>query len=134
MDIWTMKIECVHGWYLEEESGKQCELQSSCNLSDLCDFILESFEFDNDHMHDFFISRRPVGSNRTVTQDDFVTLNTVFPVLKIHHLFMHFDFGDDWVFKITRSRKKAEFASQRLYPRIIEHIGKNHEQYPMCEE
>ena len=134
MEIWTIKIECVHGWYLEEESAKLCEIQSAYDLEELCNFILESFEFDNDHLHEFFISRSPVRSNRTIFEDESITLNAIFPVLKGHHLFMHFDFGDDWVYKITRSRKKTQFSSGLTYPRIIEHFGKNPEQYPMYEE
>ncbi len=38
------------------------------------------------------------------------------------------------LFKITRSRKKTEFSNKISYPRVIEHIGKNTEQYPMCKE
>ena len=134
MEIWTMKIECVHGWYLEEESAKICEIESSCDLSELRHFILESFEFDNDHRHQFFISRNPVKSKREVFENESETLNAIFPILKSHHFFMHFDFGDNWVFKITRSRKKSVFFSELNYPRVIEQLGKNPEQYPKHEE
>ena len=133
MEIWTIKVECVFGCYLEEAAAKICEVQSTYELDDLCDFILESFDFDNDHMHEFFISRRPIRSEKA-TINDSTMLKKVFPTGNNNHLFMHFDFGDDWVFKITRSRKKTEFKDDISYPRVIEHIGKNPEQYPMYDE
>jgi len=61
-------------------------------------------------------------------------IEPLFPVEKGYHLFMHFDFGDDWVFKITRGRNKAATSGEGPYPRVIEHIGKNPEQYPLCDE
>lgn len=135
MEIWTMKIECVHGWYLEEKATKICYIQSSYNLEELCNFILEIFDFDHDHLHEFFISRKPTGNynNRETLNDEFTTLDNIFPIGNNFHLFMHFDFGDDWVFKISRSQKKSETSSTGC-PRVVKHIGKNPEQYPMCEE
>ena len=53
---------------------------------------------------------------------------------KSNFLFMLFDFGDDWVFRINKTRKNAELHQNVTYPRIIEHIGKNPVQYPMCED
>lgn len=133
MEIWTIKVECAFGWYLQEKSAKICEIQNTCDLDDLCDFILESFDFDNDHMHEFFISRKANRSERTTINDSTI-LKNVFPIEKNNYLFMHFDFGDDWIFKITQSRKKTEFKDDISYPRVMEHIGKNPEQYPMCDE
>ena len=135
MEILTIKIACVFGGYLEGKSEKICEVQSTYTLKALCDFILESFEFDNDHLHEFFISRQPIRSQRTVIEDELTTLQEIFPVEKNSYLFMHFDFGDDWVFKISHLRQKPKILEDiSSYPRIIEHIGKNPEQYPMYEE
>ena len=132
MTIWTIKIECVFGWYLEEPVTKLCEVASTFTLEELYDFILDSFNFDNDHMHEFFISRTIRNNNRTI-EDESIALEDIFPIEKNHYLFMTFDFGDDWKFKITRSRKEAQFDDKVLYPRVIEQIGKNPEQYPMYE-
>ena len=133
MKIWTIKIECVGGWYLEAPASKLCEIEPSMDLNELCDFILESFEFDNDHLHEFFVARN-MRNNSQVIQDEASTLDEIFPLEKNQYLFMHFDFGDDWVFKVTRNRKQAKYDNTRSYPRIIEHKGKNPEQYPMCED
>lgn len=134
MEVWTIKVECVFGMYLKAESAKMCEIQSTCDLDELCYFILDSYEFDYDHLHEFFLSRRAMGSKKITIEDERTTLENVFPLEKPKQLFMHFDFGADWIFKITRNRKKAEFSENISYPRVMEHIGKNPEQYPMYEE
>ena len=134
MDIWIIKVECVSGRYFEETSAKICEIQSSFDLESLCYFILDTFDFDDDHLHEFFISRGVTQRGRISIDDESTTLNDIFPIEKKNQLFMNFDFGDDWVFKITRSRKKVVFKENISYPRIIEQMGKNPEQYPMCEE
>lgn len=134
MEILTIKIDCVFGYYLEEESAKVCEIPSTYSLEHLCRFILKSFAFDNDHLHEFFISKRPMRSEKITIEDESTTLENIFPVMKNNFLFMNFDFGDNWMFKITNSRKKANFVRGTKYPRIIEHIGKNPEQYPDYEE
>jgi len=133
MKIWTMKIECASGCYLEELSAKVCEIANTFTLEELCYFILDNFDFDNDHLHEFFISRSIRNRSNTI-DDEFTTLDDIFPLEKNHSLFMNFDFGDDWMFKITRSRKQAQFIDKISYPRVIEHLGKNPEQYPMSED
>jgi hypothetical protein len=49
--------------------------------------------------------------------------------------FLLFDYGDHWLFKVTKSRKKAQDPIQGIeYPRLIEEVGKKPEQYPSWEE
>ena len=133
MEVSVFKIECTSGCYLEEKAHKLCEIDTTYSLDELCDFILESFGFDNDHMHQFFVSRT-IRNNGNTIDDESIAIAGVFPLDKGHSLFMRFDFGDDWVFKISRSRKKAAEQKKVTYPRIIEVTGKNPEQYPMCED
>lgn len=97
-----MKIECVFGCYLEEPVAKICEIKNTYSLHNLCDFILESFNFDNDHLHNFFISRRPIRSEKQIIEDETYTLENIFPIPKNNYLFMNFDFGDNWIFKIIQ--------------------------------
>src|SRR5579864_1051823 len=104
-NLWMIKIECVSGRYLEETCAKICEIQSEYELEDLHYFILHNFKFDDDHLHNFFISRRHQGSDQTFLEDESITLDRIFPLKKKHFLFFYFDYGDDWIFKITRMRK-----------------------------
>lgn len=124
--IWIMKIECVSGWYLEEQALKICEVPNSCTL--------ESFEFDHDHLHQFFVSRNSRNNRSNSIEDESLTLAEIFPIENRNFLFMLFDFGDDWVFRINKILKKTELQQKVIYPRIIEHIGRNPMQYPMCED
>lgn len=135
MEIWTIKIACVSGWYLEEESAKICEIANTYDLERLYRFILDSFNFDYDHLHEFIISRQPSRSKKYILENESIILKDIFPVTKNHYLFLHYDFGDDWVFKITRHNKKAVPQTKDVsYPRVVKCIGKNPEQYPMIDE
>ncbi len=57
-NIWQLKIQCC-------DASKKCEVDSTYTLEDLCSFILKSFNFDNDHLHKFYLSRsgRPYGQD-----------------------------------------------------------------------
>ncbi len=136
MNIWRMKLACVGGCYLEEPAHKICELDSTTTLDEPCDYILSIFDFDNDHMHDFMVSknfRRGRIRGNEIT-DELLSLEEIFPLEKNNYLFMKFDYGDDWLFKITRERKKAIHSTETEYPHLIEEIGQNPEQYPMCDD
>ena len=61
-------------------------------------------------------------------------LNDVFPKLDKRSLFLLFDFGDEWVFKISKTAKKIDFVSGKRYPVVTEEKGKNPRQYPSCED
>ncbi len=130
------QISCVEGRYLEEVCKKQCEIMSSYTLDDVCDFILEKFKFDNDHMHNFYIGGRSRGGTQDIKEEEEqnITLNSIFPLEKNYYLFMRFDYGDDWLFKISRTRVGIKIDSSKKYPRVIKTIGKNPKQYPLYEE
>jgi hypothetical protein len=73
---------------------------------------------------------------RELDEDDFdgdcgaITLEGVFPLPKNMKLFYHYDFGDGWRFEIRKTRKKPTPPVQGIeYPRVIESIGPNPEQY-----
>ena len=85
-------------------------------------------------MHQFFVSRNARHNRSNVIEDESLTFAEIFPIEKSNFLFMLFDFGDDWVFRINKTRKKTELQQNVAYPRIIEHIGRNPVQYPMCED
>ncbi len=58
----------------------------------------------------------------------YVSLNEVYPLkgLKLYYIF---DFGDNWVFEIKKMRKKKTAQEDTKYPRIIEAVGANPDQY-----
>ena len=131
-NIWTIKVSCVGGAYLEEVAHKKCEINSKTTLTELCDIILGMFDFDNDHLHRFFISRSGYTGEEIGNEE--LTLEDIFPLDKGHGLFMNFDFGDAWLFRVIKMAKKTTFSPDIQYPVVVQEIGENPEQYPMYED
>ena len=126
--IWELRVKCC-------DVIKKYEVDSAYELEDLCHFILESFDFDNDHPHQFYLSRsdRPYSRDMLEIKSS-KKLNDVFPKLDQRSLFLLFDFGDQWVFKISKTAKKIDFVTGKRYPVVTEEKGENPQQYPNCED
>ena len=95
----------------------------------------------NYHLYGLYIARTDRSRNRIGFDDDNggiydVTLEQLYPLEKGKTLFYLFDYGDEWIFTISTSRKKPQEAVQGVeYPRVAEAIGRhNPEQYPIYEE
>jgi len=147
--IWTLKIECDWGRYLEGECIRVIEIADETTLYDLHLIIQDLVNFENDHLFEFFAGRHC--RNRKITfvdesswdfdyekaMDDYeqIALKDIYPLAKGLQLFYHFDFGDDWYFKITRTRKKPKVEEKGVeYPKLIESIGQAPQQYPTWDE
>jgi len=111
---------------------KVCHIPFDLPLHDLCHFILDSFDFDNDHLHQFFLSKNgsPYSDSSVRLENENLQLRQLYPMKDKFQLYLHFDFGDSWVFKIMKSRKKPFHDSMIRKPKVIERIGENPEQYP----
>lgn len=58
------------------------------------------------------------------------TLEILFPLPKDRRLFYRFDYGDNWVFQISRARNKPFVAeSGTEYPSLIGETGEKPQQY-----
>ena len=138
--IWRLTVECLWGWYLEDECIRTIEIHSTATLYDLHEAIQAAVDFDHDHPFEFYAGRNY--KNRKLRLDDVAprrgsmsaysgtTLDEVYPLPKGLRLFYHFDFGDNWCFGISKSRKKAtEAEAGVVYPRVVESIGPNPFQY-----
>lgn len=153
--IAELKIECLGGCYFETECVKVIEFDLEDSLYDLHSFILDSVDFDCDHLSMFFVGKNPKPhsqSNIATYQEEIeecedyddedidaanydTTLAEIFPLPPKYKLYYLFDFGDGWIFSIKKSRKKTHDPVAAIaYPRIIKEIGTNPEQYPSCEE
>ena len=138
--IWILKIELLFGAYAEEEWEGTIEIESSSTLEDLHFALQDILNFDNDHMYEFYVSRTERSRDRIRYDDENglvydLTLEKLYPLGKNRKLFYLFDYGDHWLFKATKSRKKAQDPIQGIeYPRLIEEVGIKPEQYPSWEE
>ena len=117
--------------------SKIVEVSCEFTLYDLCDFILDSFEFEDDHLHQYFIANAATDSgsfcHQQSIQDENLMLREIFPLGNNQALFMNFDFGDNWLFKMTEQKSTTRFDKNACYPRITKQTGNNPEQYPMYE-
>lgn len=140
--IYTIKIKCVGGLYLQEPFERTVEIQSNTSLNALHNLIQELTGFDDDHCYDFFIGKNLRDCrNCLIAEDGFMvttkkpmkTLEQLFPIPKGQKLFYWFDFGDDWKFEITLKDTKEKIPGVK-YPIVIAEKGQQPEQYPQFDE
>jgi hypothetical protein len=143
--IITLTIDCVWGAYLKKQCIRVIEIDEQACLHDLHSAIQDAVDFGRDHPYEFFLanSSSPYAAKQWLTEkeewedkeDDFfrIRLADIWPTgrKKLYYLF---DFGDKWTFEIRKKRGTKEPESGLTYPRLIETIGPNPEQYPGFEE
>lgn len=140
--IYTIKIKCVGGIYLQEEFERTVEIRSNTSLDALHLYIQKLTGFDNDHCYDFFVGKNSrdcrnclLGDNEfmSTSKKPMITLEQVFPLHKGQKLFYWFDFGDDWKFEVTLKDSKEKQPGVK-YPIVIAEKGQKPEQYPEFDE
>ena len=135
--IWTLRttLQCDEG-----EWSADIEIEAASTLEQLHFAIQDAVDFDNDHMYAFFIARTDRSRDRDMFDDENERLYTtqldeLFPLPPGKSLFYLFDYGDNWLFKVTKTRKSAHDPQDGVvYPRVVEEVGTKPEQYPMCDE
>ena len=133
--IWTFKIELFYG-----EWEATIEIDATSTLEDLHFIMQEAVGFDNDHLYEFYISRTERSRDRVRFDDDnegvfTATVESLYPLARRKCLYYMFDYGDSWLFKITKTRKgPKEARTDREYPRVVNEGGKKPEQYRAWEE
>ena len=134
--IYNLTIELVYA----DDWNVTIEIDSDFSLEDLHNVIQEAIEFDNDHMYEFYVARTERSRDREVfdSQGEEIyttTLESLYPLPKARKLYYMFDYGDSWLFKITKSRKKPHDPVTDIhYPRIIKEVGEKPVQYPEWDE
>ena len=110
-------------------------ISSESTLEALVPAILDSVNFDNDHLYEFTYRDR-FGATVTATHpemDEGVATDEVqigeLPLRPGETMTFHFDFGDDWMFTVKLERIDPPSKKMKL-PKILESHGKAPEQYP----
>ena len=135
--IWTLRTKLLR---CEDEWSADIEINSTSTLDQLHFAIQKAVNFDDDHMYAFYIARSEGSRNRELFDDDngrifSTTLSDMFPLVAKQSLFYLFDFGDEWVFKVTRTRKPPHRPQEGVvYPRVVEEEGTKPVQYPGHDE
>jgi len=115
-------------------------MDTSTTLVELHQTIQKAVEFGDDHLYRFYIARTERSNAKVLFDDEngkiySTTLKSIYPLEAGHKLYYHFDYGDDWMFKVSKSRKK-EFQAKKgvQYPLLIKETGDKQEQYPAWDE
>jgi len=138
--IITLKFTLIRGMYCENQWSAEIELDDTSTLDVAHHAIQEAVEFGNDHLYCFYLSRTHRSRTREYFDDENgliweKTLADMFPLPPKQALFYLFDWGDEWVFKISPSRKRPhERVKGAKYPRIVSESGVKPEQYPASDE
>ncbi len=131
--IWTLRVTLLQ---YEDEWTADIEMESTSTLEELHLAIQNAVNFDNDHLYAFYLARNVRSRDREFFDDDdgrvySTTLEDLFPLQARNSLFYLFDFGDDWRFKVSKTRKRAlEPREGVVYPKVIAEVGKKPVQYP----
>ncbi|BCE02985.1 IS1096 element passenger TnpR family protein [Marinicellulosiphila megalodicopiae] len=138
--IQTLNIQLIHGIYAEDSWEITIEVPENYKLIDLSSIILDSIEFDDDHLFEFYISKLPRSKMRERFECDEeeitkISIGEIAEKLTGKSLFYLFDYGDSWLFKINKTRKKLFTPIKNIqYPQIIKQVGTKPEQYPDYDE
>lgn len=138
--IWTLNINLVFGIYAKGSWRGIVEIDSSATLEELHHAIQMALSFDDDHLYEFYVARTPRSHDRLLFDDDNgeiyeTTLESLYPLGERKNLYYLFDYGDNWLFKITKNRKPPlEPVKGVRYPRLVGVVGKTPNQYPVWDD
>ena len=129
---YVFKVSFVHGVW------RKIQVPSEYSLDILHLAILESYNFEDDHLYAFFMDNilwsgekafwSPFGES--FPRPDTAKLSS-FAFKKGDSFLYLFDFGDEWVFDVTFIREVVGGEQEVL---ILGSRGKSPEQYPNYEE
>ena len=132
--VFILKIS-LSGWRGDGTNiWRRLAVAHSSSLCDLANLILQAFEFDDDHLHEFKY-RDQMGKERVYNDprcedepfSDEVSLGeSGLPVKKT--MAFIYDFGDDWEFSIKLEKIDAAQSYAKL-PALLESHGEPPEQY-----
>jgi hypothetical protein len=138
-EIYTLNIFNIWGPVDDKNFWEAViEVPDICSLFDFHLFIQNILNFDNDHLFDFYAgrnerNRQVIFSERSGSPYDggdyeSIILKAIFPLkgLKLYYIF---DYGDNWLFEIRKSRKKTKGQLGAEYPRIVSENGIKLRQY-----
>jgi hypothetical protein len=140
--IYRLTVECLDGWHYDHETIRIIDIDEHAELYDLFDIIRDANGFGFEHLHMFYLGRTP--RNRKIIfgdKDDYYdhecrpyhsTLSSIYPLGNLKFYFLY-DFGDQWIFQIKKSRKRISTEADIKYPRIVQKIGEDPESHLYIE-
>ena len=138
--ILTLKVKLIFGLYADGDWEGIFEINAASTCDELHAAIQRALKFDDDHLYEFYIARTARSGDRVHFDDENGLLYTqtwddIFPLPKDRNFYYLFDYGDSWLFQVSRTRHAPSVVKPRVrYPRLILSTGKRPEQYPPYEE
>ncbi len=127
--IVTLKISLGTCW------SADIEFIDLSTLDEVHNAIQHAVDFDNDHLYAFLIARNERERNATFLDDENgrvfdTTIRDLFPLPPKKRLFYLFDYGANWLFNISKSRKKPHPPVDGVaYPNVVKESGTKPRQY-----
>ncbi|MBQ7487411.1 MAG: hypothetical protein IJT77_07960 [Clostridia bacterium] len=130
----TLKVY-PEGW--GRTAYRVIEVGDQMTLEKLCSTILDAFDFDHDHLYAFHMDNNvnsrmsEYSFNGWGARESRVNVKlSKFGLVKGQKFVLHYDFGDDWLFRI--GVQKVEEA-EKVNTKIIKSVGEV-DQYPEYDE
>lgn len=116
---------------------RNIEICGAHTLDQLCEVILDAFDFIDEHLYEFCMDNRMYSdfAYQSIPEEEGelstdITLDEV-GLIKGQKFSLHYDFGDDWMFTITVS--KISEVEKNFTPRVVKSKG-SIQQYPDWDE
>lgn len=118
------------------EAYRVIEMTGEKTLDDLCEFILESFDFIHEHLYEFCMDNKMYSeySYKYDPEDDGPSTDIKIEKLDLakgQNFSLHYDYGDDWMFTIHV--QQIEESKTAVANRLIKSKG-TVEQYPSWDD
>lgn len=123
---------------------RDIEIDPAKSLHALAEAIVSSFNFNFDHAFGFYTGLTPASMHKTFPKYELFAdmgdadprvlgvkktgISQAFPEVGHTMLFL-FDYGDDWLFRVTL-RKVGKKSAKTRYPRVVATNGEAPAQYP----
>ena len=121
---------------LGREVYRNIEISGEDTLDRLCQIILESFDFTDEHLYEFCMGNRMYQeyNYQSDPEEDEPSTKIILDELRLvekQKFSLHYDFGDDWMFVITV--KKISKVTEKIEACITKSKGYI-QQYPVWDE
>lgn len=129
---YTLKIH-PEGW--GRIAYRIIEICGTDTLNQLCSVILDAFDFTDEHLYEFCMDNRMYSDDNYQSDPESGerSANIKLDRLRLskgQKFSLHYDFGDDWMFRISVT--KIETIAEYQKPVVVKAKGEV-EQYPGCE-
>lgn len=132
--IYRLQVELISGRYMPERKvTRTLDVAGSCNLEKLCIDILNSIDFDFDHLYEFTFPGRRVFEGEPDLSSESVCRDTKLSSLGLKEKVIFrlvYDFGDEWMFNIRVKEIIDKPDSETVVVRRVGIV----EQYPDYDE